>query len=160
MKQQFTQEKNIRWIFRASVLLKAANALLEIVSGTLLLFTSSIATLVTYLSQKELIEDPGDIIAATIQNYLPYLSEHSQSFAAFYLLSHGGIKIFLAIGLLRNKLWAYPSAIIFFILFIIYQVYRYTYTHSFILIFLTIFDLIIVGLTWHEYRIVKKTLGR
>lgn len=160
MKQeQLIEEKNIRSIFRISVLLKAANALLEIVGGTLLLFTGSIATFIMYLSQKELIEDPGDLIATTIQNYLPYLAQHPQSFAAFYLLSHGVIKIFLAVGLLRNKLWAYPSAIIFFILFIIYQVYRYADTHSFTLILLTVFDLIIVGLTWHEYKIVRRERG-
>ena len=106
--------------------------------------------------QREFLEDPRDYVANIAQHYLPYFSDHSQSFAAFYLLSHGIIKIFLAIGLLRNRLWAYPAAIVFFILFILYQVYRYTYTQSSFLILLTVFDLIVVGLTWHEYKIVKR----
>lgn len=150
------QETSIRRLFKVSVLLKAANAIAEIVGGTSLLFTGEITKIVSRMIQREFLEDPRDFVATTAQHYLPYFSEHSQSFAVFYLLSHGIIKIFLAIGLLRNKLWAYPAAIVFFILFIFYQVYRYTYTQSSFLILLTIFDLIVVGLTWHEYKIVRR----
>lgn len=149
------REQTIRRVFKISIWLKAANALLEIVGGVLLLFTSSILTWVAYFAQSELIEDPGDFVAKGIQHYIPYFSDHAQSFAAFYLLSHGIVKIFLAIGLLRNKLWAYPSAIVVFVLFIAYQVYRYTYTHSLFLVLLTVFDLVVVWLTWHEYRVMK-----
>ena len=155
-----TEEKNIRRVFTISVLLKAANAVLEIVGGTLLLFTGAVTNLIEYLARGELIEDPSDFLANSIQHYLPYLSEHSQLFAAFYLLSHGIIKIFLAVGLLRRKLWAYPSAIIVFILFILYQIYRYTYTHSIFLILLTIFDLFVVWLTWHEYKVIRAHLHK
>jgi uncharacterized membrane protein len=155
--EQLVPEKDIRRVFQVSILLKGANAVLEIIGGTLLLFTGSITSVLVYLAGQEIIEDPGDFLANTIQHYLPYFSQHSQLFAAFYLLSHGAIKIFLAIGLLRNKLWAYPSAIVVFILFIIYQLYRYTYTHSIFLILLTVFDLFVIVLTWHEYKIVRKT---
>ena len=150
------QETNIRRIFKVSVLLKAANAIAEIVGGTSLLFTGEITKVVSHMIQREFLEDPRDYVANIAQHYLPYFSDHSQLFAAFYLLSHGVIKIFLAIGLLRNRLWAYPAAIVFFILFILYQVYRYTYTQSSFLILLTVFDLIVVGLTWHEYKIVRR----
>ena len=158
--EQLVPEKDIRRIFQISILLKAVNAILEIIGGTLLLFTERIASWLTYLSGQELIEDPKDILASTLQHFLPYFSEHSQLFAAFYLLSHGVVKIFLAVGLLRNKLWAYPSAIVVFILFIFYQIYRYTYTHSIFLIFLTIFDLFVIFLTWHEFKIVKRNSQR
>ena len=150
------QENNIRRLFKVSVLLKAANAIAEIVGGTSLLFTGEITKVVSQMIQREFLEDPRDLVANVVQHYLPYFSEHSQLFAAYYLLSHGIIKIFLAVGLLRNKLWAYPAAIVFFVLFILYQVYRYTYAPSSLLIFLTIFDLIVVALTWHEYKIVRR----
>ena len=151
-----TQEKNIRRIFIVSVLLKGFNAILEMVGGVLFLFTGAVTSIVQFLVQGELIEDPHDFIANSIQHYLPYFSEHSQLFAAFYLLSHGVIKIFLVVGLLRNKLWAYPSAIVVFFLFIAYQLYRFTYTHSVFLIILTVFDLFVIWLTWHEYKVVKR----
>lgn len=150
------KEKNIHRLFTLSVLLKAANALLEIVFGALLFFSSRITEIVSSFAQGELIEDPNDFLANSLQHYLPYFSAHTQLFASVYLLSHGVIKIFLAMGLLRRRLWAYPSAIIVFSFFIVYQMYRYVYTHSFFLIFLTIFDILIVWLTLHEYRLLKK----
>jgi uncharacterized membrane protein len=147
-------EKKIHLIFVLSVLLKALNGVLEIILGVAFLFTSTLAGLVQTLVQGELIEDPADIVANSIQHFLPFLT-HSQYFISFYLLSHGVIKIFLVVGLLRNKVWAYPAAIIVFALFIIYQLYRYSFTHSIWLILLTIFDLFVIWLTWHEYRLLK-----
>ena len=38
-----------------------------------------------------------------------------------------------------------------------YQLYRYTYTHDIGLIALTALDLIVLGLAWHEYALVKRT---
>mgnify|MGYP001590762921 CR=1 FL=1 len=152
-------EKKIHLIFVLSVLLKALNGILEIILGVLLLFTSAIAGLVQTLVKGELIEDPSDLVANTIQNFLPFLT-HSEYFVAIYLLSHGVIKIFLVVGLLRNKLWAYSAAIVVFALFIVYQLYRYSFTHSIWLILLTIFDLFVIWLTWHEYRIIRQNVQK
>ena len=60
------------------------------------------------------------------------------------------------LSLWRRKLWSYPSAIVFFILFIIYQMYRYTHHHSAWLILLSILDVIVVMLTWLEYGNLKR----
>lgn len=152
-------EKSVRRVFVVSVVLKGINGILEIIAGILLLFTGAVTNIIEALVRGELIEDPSDVIANAVQHYVPYFSQHSQLFASVYLLSHGIIKIFLVIGLLRNKLWAYPSAIVVFFLFIAYQLYRFTYTHSIFLILLTVFDLIVIWLTWHEYKIVRKHLN-
>ena len=149
-------EKDIRRIFQISILMKAIDALFEIIGGIMVVFTSRITGWVAYLIQRELLEDPKDFIANFFRSNLPHLSENQRYFIVFYLLSHGLIKLFLAGGLLRNKLWAYPSAIIVFILFVLYQIYRYSYTQSVYLILLTIFDIIVIALTWHEYKIVRR----
>jgi len=153
----FTQhtEKNIYWIFLASVFLKGAHAVIEIALGTLFLFTNTVTSIVVFLTQQELLEDPNDFLALRIDKFIPYLSPHTQSFFAFYLLSHGLVKIFLVWGLLKNKLWAYPASIIFLVLFIIYQLVRYTSTHSVFLILLTIFDIFVIWLVVHEYKRLK-----
>jgi uncharacterized membrane protein len=57
--------------------------------------------------------------------------------------------------LLRGKLWAYPLSIWVLLAFIAYQLYRYTFTHSIGLILLSIFDLVVLWLIWHEYRTVR-----
>jgi uncharacterized membrane protein len=150
------REKYIHRIFIGGVLLKALNGVLEIVGGVLLLFTGAFVQIVEILIRNELIEDPADFVATHIQHYLPLFTGHAQLFAAVYLLSHGVIKIVLVAGLLRNKLWAYPAAIVVFILFIVYQMYRFTFTHSIFLILFTIFDIFVIALTWHEYKYFKK----
>ena len=151
------REKRIRLLFVLSILLKAFNGVIEVVLGVALLFTSTLAELTQTFIQNELIDDPTDFVANFTQHYIyPFLT-HPQSFASAYLLSHGIVKLFIAVGLLQKKLWAYPTAIIVFALFIIYQMHRYLYTHSPFLIMLTIFDLFVIYLTWHEYKILKDT---
>jgi uncharacterized membrane protein len=88
------------------------------------------------------------------QNY----TVSTQHFYAFYLLSHGIIKVALVIGLLRDKLWAYPASLVVLGIFIVYQLYRFSYTQGFGLIVLTVFDVIVMGLIWHEYRLIPHHL--
>lgn len=151
----FSNEKRIRSIFVFSVELKAINAVFEIILGIGVLFTDQIRSFIQTLDLNELIEDPNSMIATYAQHFLHPLTIQTEHFLSAYLLSHGIIKLFLAVGLLRNKLWAYPSAIIVFALFIVYQIYRYLIAPSFFLVALTIFDIAIIVLTWHEYQFLK-----
>ncbi|MEO9168375.1 MAG: DUF2127 domain-containing protein [Aestuariivirga sp.] len=156
------KEPTIHKIFEVSVLLKGAHALLECVGGILLVFvsTSTIASLVKAFTQDELVEDPHDFVATNLLYYAQHFSVSSQHFYAFYLLSHGVIKLLLVIGLLRNMLWAYPASLAVLGLFIIYQLYRYSYTHGLGLIILTVFDVIVMVLIWHEYRLVRSHFSK
>jgi uncharacterized membrane protein len=77
-------------------------------------------------------------------------------FGGVHLLSHGVIKVFLVESLLRGRLLAYPTAIVFFALFIVYQMYRYYLHPSSGMIALSILDLIVIVLTWLEYRQLKR----
>ncbi len=65
-------------------------------------------------------------------------------------------ELWLIIGLLREKLWYYPIAIIIFGLFTVYQLYRFSFTHSVWLLLITAVDVIVIGLTWHEYRYLRR----
>jgi uncharacterized membrane protein len=73
-------------------------------------------------------------------------------FGAVYLLLHGAVKVVLVIALLLNKLWAYPCMIIVLLIFIGYQLYRIAMQPRAGLVALTIFDAVIVTLTWREFR--------
>lgn len=151
------KEKSIHELFEISVILKGIHAVIEIVGGFFLLFvsTQTIAAFFVRLAEDGLAEDSQDTISNTLLFVAHQISIGSSSFAAFYLLSHGIIKIFLVIGLLRNKLWAYPMSIAVLILFVTYQMYRYMHTHSIFLVLLSIFDVILIGLVAHEYRLVR-----
>ena len=67
------------------------------------------------------------------------------------------MKLLLLIGLLRNKLWSYPASLVVLGLFIVYQAYRFSYTRGVGLVVLTVFDLLVMGLIWHEYRLVRRS---
>ena len=153
-------ERRIHQIFEVSVLLKGAHALVECIGGLVLTFvsTSTLTSLVNALTQDELIEDPNDFVAVHLLSLAQNFAVGTQHFYAFYLLSHGVIKAFLVVGLLRNKLWAYPASLVALGLFIVYQLYRFSYTHGAGLIVLTVFDLFVIWLIWHEYRLVRRHL--
>jgi uncharacterized membrane protein len=150
-------ERRIHQIFEVSVLLKGAHALVECIGGLVLALasTASIGGLVNRLTQEELIEDPTDLIATHLLSMAQGFSVSTKNFYAFYLLSHGIVKLALVVGLLRNKLWAYPASLTALGLFILYQIYRFVYTQSVGLIVLTVFDLIIMVLIWHEYGLMR-----
>jgi len=153
-------ERHIHQIFEISILLKGAHALVECVGGLLLaaISTDTIKQLVDILTQSELVDDPNDFVATHLLSLAQSLTVSTQHFYAFYLLSHGLVKVLLVIGLLRNKLWAYPASLIVLGLFIVYQLYRFSYTHGIGLIVLTVFDVFVIALIWHEYRLVRRHL--
>ena len=107
-------EQRIHRIFEISVLLKGAHALIECVGGLVLALasTTSIAGWVNQLTQEELIEDPNDFIATHLLGLAQGFSITTKNFYAFYLLSHGIVKLALVAGLLRNKLWSYPASLV------------------------------------------------
>lgn len=141
--------------FYTSIWLKGLHAIFEILGGIALLLASPeyILHVVEVMTQDEMAQDPNDYIANTLLNAAQSISVGSEHFAALYLLSHGIVKIFLVVGLLRNRRWAYPAALAVFGAFIAYQVYRFTLTHGIGLIALTVFDLAVIWLIWREYRL-------
>ena len=153
-----TEEKEIHLAFEISIILKGIGSVFEIIGGLLTLFVtkSFIISSVLSLTNEELSQDPNDAIAHYLINLSNNFSVSSQHFIAIYLLSHGIIKLFLVIGLLKKKLWAYPLSVFVFSLFIIYQIYKYVYSPSMWLLILTLFDGLIIWLTLHEYKKIKK----
>ena len=151
-------ERRIHKIFEISILLKGAHALIEFLGGIALylISTATINSWVKFLTQEELIEDPADFVATHLMEFAHNFSVSSKSFYAFYLLSHGAVKLLLVVGLLRGKLWSYPASLVALVLFIAYQLYRFSYTHSPGLILLTIFDVFVMALIWHEYSLVRR----
>lgn len=154
------EERRVHQLFELSVLLKGAHAVIECIGGILLALTSqaTIVATVAYLTQEELSDDRSDLVATHVLNWAQNLSIATEHFYAFYLLSHGIVKLGLVAGLLMKKVWAYPASLAVMSLFIAYQIYRYSYTHSVGLIALTVFDLVVLWLIWHEYRLLRRHL--
>ena len=153
-------ERRIHQIFAVSVSLKGLHALLEIALGIALYLTSAekIAGSITDWSNRQIALERNDWIATHLLDFAQSFSVEKHDFYAFYLLSHGIVKGVVVIGLLKEKLWAYPASFVVFGAFIAYQLYRFTWTHEFGLILLSIFDLFVIALAIHEYRLLRKHL--
>jgi uncharacterized membrane protein len=139
--------------FAIGILLKGLDGVLEVIGGLLLLVLtpSTIDQLAKALTQHELSEDPHDFLATHLLHATGTLTGSSLRFGAVYLLAHGVVKIVLVAALLRNQLWAYPWTIAFLVAFIAYQIYRLTFAPSIGLVGLTVFDVVVVWLTYREY---------
>jgi uncharacterized membrane protein len=145
-------------LFTIGVAVKGIDGLLEIAGGLILLLTSirTMNAWVVALTHHELAENPRDVVANFLLNHVAHLSSDTRLFGAAYLLVHGAVKIFLVAGLLTNKRWSYPTALTFLGAFMLYQLYRFSYTYSIWLAALTVIDLIVVILIYEEYRAVQR----
>lgn len=156
--KRFLNERTIRIVFRISLWAKAGFAVSEIVGGVAAFFVTRqfLVHVANVVTQGELSEDPTDLFANYLRHAAQHLSLSTQHFAAVYLLAHGVIKLWLVVGLLRLRLWYYPTALVVFGAFVVYQLYRFSETHSLTLLLITAVDLVVIGLTWHEYRYLRR----
>ena len=146
-------------VFTIGIVAKGLNGIMEILAGggLFLVPPATLSRVIIFLTRQELIEDPQDLLANYLVSVARHLSVNTQWFGAVYLLSHGLIKVGLVLALWQRHLWAYPAAIVFFLFFIGYQVYRYTLAPSPWLVVLTVVDVVVVWVTWLEYRRLQAT---
>lgn len=159
---KFLDEKKIHLVFDVTLWLKGVFALGEILAGLAAYFVPQefLVDLVWWVTKDEFAEDPHDLVANFLLHGVEKLSVGAKTFAATYLLAHGVVKLWLIVGLLRQRLWYYPVSLMVFAAFIVYQLYRYSFTHSIWLLFITAIDLVVIVLTWHEYRFLQRSPHR
>lgn len=150
----FTKERLAHWFFEISVIAKGVDGILEIAGGILLLVISpqQLYRIARVLTQHELVDDRHDRIWQYLINSVEHLATGARTFAAMYLLWHGVVKVVLVAGLLLQRRLAYPIAIAAFVIFLVYQMYRYSHTHAPELLVLSALDVIVIALTWIEYK--------
>jgi uncharacterized membrane protein len=141
-------------VFEGSLLLKGVGATLETIGAVLLIFVPSQAAMrfAHFVTQRELFEDPHDLIANSFIQTINGLWVSSHTFAILFLLIHASIKFIIVIGLLKNVLWVYPFSFITLILTIMYQCYDIAVHFSVGMLLLTLFDVFILWLVWREYK--------
>jgi uncharacterized membrane protein len=145
-------------VFKISVILKGLDALVEIIGGVLLLFVthSEITRLASWLTRNPLAGGSHSHIATIINHSAQQLVHTSTLLGAIYLLSHGVIKMFVIINVLRDKYWAYPLLIVVLLGFSIFQIISIISSHSIAVMLLTAFDIFVMVLTWFEWQRKRK----
>lgn len=151
-------EKTLHYIFQIGIFLKGVSGVIEIIAGVLAFLAIKLYFIDAALevTQENISQDSNDAVSSYMFGLSNSMSISTQNFIAFYLLSHGIVKVFLVVGLFKRKLWAYPASIAVFVMFIVYQLYRYFQTYSIWMLVLTVLDILLIWLTVHEYKYLKK----
>lgn len=148
-------------VFEGGIILKGMSGALEFLAGLLLVLTSpaSISGFLAFITQREIAEDPHDRLAAFILHSADHFNSGVKVYAVAYLWIHATIKLIAVVGILRNKLWAYPFSLITLSLLMLFQVYSIVVRFSIGMLLLTVFDVLILWLIWREYAKVKLVLA-
>jgi uncharacterized membrane protein len=148
------KERVLDLVFLLGVLFKGIDGLVEFVGGIVLLFVTP-ATLLgaaTALTAKELSEDPHDLLANLLVHGATHLGSSGIAFIAAYLLLHGAVKLAIVVALLIGSRRVYPWAMAALGAFLIFQIYELVTAPSLGVAVLTVFDAVIIWLTWREWR--------
>ncbi len=147
---------NLHLLFEAGVILKGIHAFVELVAAVFLYYFGNATFLaITRLAESELAEDPNDAFLNFVLNQSGHLVS-ARGFVALYLVISALINLAIAAGLLSNRMHAYPASIAVLCVFVLYQAYRLTLTHSAWLLAFTIFDIIVIFLIYEEYKRQKE----
>ena len=147
-----------RRLFDIGVAVKGLDGAIEAVAGLLLLFESRSLAALLWMWIAERPEDVhGDIVASLLARIATALSSDARHFAVYYLIGHGVVKMFLAVSLLRERVWAFPVSIAFFGIFVAYQLHRFERTRSTALLLLALLDIAVIALIAREWRLRTRT---
>lgn len=168
MENKIVQKKPSSWfhpqnlfdkVFEYGILIKGIDGLIELITAIALIFLSPqrLQGLVVLATHRELAHDPNDFISNFLIHTSHQFTNSARLFFIVYLAVHAAIKLVSVIGILRNKLWAYPFSLISLGALTLYQIYDIVFgSGSILVIGLTILDLAILALIWREYQKVKK----
>jgi uncharacterized membrane protein len=101
----------------------------------------------------------SDAILEHIYTFFEIHNFTATYFVSGYFIFWGIIDIALSFFLLKHIKAAFPVTMGLITLFIIYSAYRFTFTHSFVLLGVIIIDLVILALINAEYKKLKATTG-
>lgn len=141
-------------LFAGGIVLKGIDGLTELAAGFVMLFLppSVVANFITFLTHKELAEDPHDLIANLLVHAGHAFGAGSKTFAIIYLWVHASIKLIAVLGILKHWYWAYPFSLITLGILTLYQLYTLHVKLSAGMLILTVFDVIILTLIWRDWR--------
>lgn len=155
-----SKRQAVHWMFDIAVAVKAIDGALEIIGGYFLVFRPGwIGPAVQTWAESFLVHDPASRLAQLMARWGNGLTLDTEHFASTYLIAHGAAKVFISWGLIREKLWAFPTALVVFGLLIAYQLVRLSHTHSPTLAILIALDVAVCYLIWREYGFRRAALA-
>jgi len=150
-RQDITMHRTTDILFRIGLIVKGFDALLEVVGGILLLMPTRLARYILVLSQHELYRHHA-VLSGKLDRLAETVLEHVHIWAAIYLMLHGLSKVILVGGIFCGKKWGYVGLIGVLGFFTAFELIRAVSAREPVSGVLGVFDLMVVGLIFKEYR--------
>ncbi len=149
-------------IFQAAMYWRIAYGTVRVYIGYKFLSLIGVPAIDVYrrVFRNELTDDPQDHIFSFLAHSLTQQGFSITYFLAAHFLFWGVIDIVLSYTMIRHHLWAFTTSIALIILFMFYEIYRFTHTHSLILLAFIVTDVFFVYLIRHEYEKLKVRKAR
>ena len=148
-------------LFSIGMKWRIAYGFLRILFGLVLLkiVGSPLVEVIRVLMNHELVEDPSDVLYNLIISTLTSHPVYITYFIASYFIFWGVIDVVLSYNLMKHRMWAFPASFILIGMFIVYEVVRFTHTHSFVLLLAIFVDIVIAWLIQREFKKLKMQPG-
>lgn len=147
-------------VYYVTLAIKGFDGLLEVIGAILILFLNPprIHYFLELAAQTEFAHRHQAVFHSLSTHVANGYTAEMRYFLVIYLLVHAAVKIISVVGLMMNKRWAYPFALITLGLMMLYQLYEIIFVRpSLLMILLTIFDVVVLLMIWREYwlRVLK-----
>jgi uncharacterized membrane protein len=141
-------------IFLVGVVFKGFDGLVELIAGIPLLFVTpvGVASVVHRLTAQELAQDPHDLISNLLVHGTSHLVGSDLRFLGIYFLIHGIVKVAIVVAIIIGARKIYPWAIGALGALTIFQIVEFVIHPTVGVALLSILDIVIIALTWREWR--------
>jgi uncharacterized membrane protein (DUF2068 family) len=125
------------------VLYKLITGLIEFVLGvSILFFGRNISLIYNHYKLSELLEDPHDLLINIIGKITPFFNYYHIYFIVS-LIGFGLVKIIAAIGLFYEKEWGLDILVLFFFIFLPFDIYTFLFHPTFLKVLYFLINLLI-----------------
>ena len=148
-------------LFSIGMIWRIVYGVFRVIIGVILLqhIDTPISDVFFTLMRHEVAQDQADFFVHTVGTFLSHQTLTITYFAVIYLVVWGVVDIVCSIALLKHQAWAFTFSTYLLAGFICYEIYRFTHTHSYMLIALVFVDLFVIYLIQRESIHYKKTHG-
>lgn len=144
-------------LFQVSMWWRIIYGILRVILGIafLKLIGVQVSEFIRIIMSHELTQDVNDVVFNKIYFMFEKHDFTIGYFIAGYFIFWGSVDILLSLSLLHKVRIAYPISMGLISMFILYSTFRFSYTHSLVLLGIIGIDIIILYLIYREYKKLK-----
>ena len=139
-------------LLRIGLLIKAIDAVFEVVGGALLFYPRELSRWVAVIFQHELVRRAAPHTAAVIQHHTARAIYGATLAGALYLMAHGIAKIIFIGGVLKERRWGYMGLVAILLIFTAFELGRSLFGGGWAMVAFAAFDGYLAYLVWHDFK--------